>query len=142
MAIKMRVLYDSKKKGMAQAAAAIQAKYELPVNAVDDQLPPAYPCDRERIVIIGVSAKNDVNDAIRRFCGEFKKERAANVAVLVDGNQAVVDKLSEVISNAGTNLVGTKLINLGGFGPFGGGLTDELKAEILTWVEELVANCK
>ena len=138
----MRVLYESKKKGMAQAAAAIQAKYELPVNAVDDQLPPAYPCDRERIVIIGVSAKKDVNDAIRRFCGEFKKERAANVAVLVDGDQAVIDKLSEVISNAGTNLVGTKLISLGGFGPFGGALSDELKAEILAWVEELVANCK
>ena len=142
MAIKMRVLYESKKKGMAQIASAIQAKYELPVNAVDDQLPPAYPCDRERIVIIGVSAKKDVNDAIRRFCGEFKKERAANVAVLVDGDQAVVDKLSAVISGAGTNLVGTKLINLGGFGPFGGALTDELKTEILTWVEELVANCK
>ena len=138
----MRVLYESKKKGMAQAAAAIQAKYELPVNAVDDQLPPAYPCDRERIVIIGVSAKKDVNDAIRRFCGEFKKERAANVAILVDGDQAVIDKLSEVISNAGTNLVGTKLISLGGFGPFGGALSDELKAEILAWVEELVANCK
>lgn len=142
MAIKMRVLYDSKKKGMAQIASAIQAKYELPVNAVDNQLPPAYSCDRERIVIIGVSAKNDVSDAIRRFCGEFKKERAANVAVLVDGNQAVIDKLSEVISGAGTNLVGTKLISLGGFGPFGGGLSEELKTEILAWVEELVANCK
>ena len=142
MAIKMRVLYESGKKGMAQIATAIKEKYELPVNAVDNQIPPAYSCDRERIVIIAVSAKKDVSDAVRRFCGEFKKERAANVAVLVDGDQAVVDKLSEVISAAGTNLVGTKLINLGGFGPFGGGASDELKAELLAWVEELVANCK
>lgn len=138
----MRVLYESKKKGMAQIATAIKEKYELPVNAVDNQIPPAYSCDRERIVIIAISAKNDVSDAIRRFCGEFKKERSANVAVLVDGNQAVIDKLSAVISGAGTNLVGTKLISLGGFGPIGGGLSDELKAEILAWVEELVANCK
>lgn len=142
MAIKMRVLYESKKKGIAQLAAEIRAKYELPVNAVDNQIPPAYSCDRERLVIIALSAKNDVSDAIRRFCGEFKKERAANVAVIVDGNQAVVDKLSEVISGAGTNLVGTKLINLGGFGPFGGALSDELKNELMAWVEELVANCK
>ncbi|MBE6586351.1 MAG: hypothetical protein E7645_07505 [Ruminococcaceae bacterium] len=142
MAIKMRVLYESGKKGMAQIATAIKEKYELPVNAVDNQIPPAYSCDRERIVIIAISAKNDVSDAIRRFCGEFKKERAANVAVLVDGNQAVVDKLSEVISSAGTNLVGTKLISLGGFGPFGGAASEELKAEILAWIEELVANCK
>lgn len=142
MAIKMRVLYESGKKGMAQFAAAVKEKYELPVNAVDNQIPPAYSCDRERIVIIAVSAKKEVNDAIRRFCGEFKKERAANVAVLVDGDQAVADKLSEVISGAGTNLVGTKLISFGGFGPFGGTLTDDLKAELLAWVEELVANCK
>lgn len=142
MAIKMRVLYESGKKGMAQIATAIKEKYELPVNAVDNQIPPAYSCDRERIVIIAITAKNDVSDAIRRFCGEFKKERAANVALLIDGNQAVIDKLSEVISGAGTNLVDTKLINLGGFGPFGGTASEELKAEILAWVETLVANCK
>ncbi len=142
MAIKMRVLYESGKKGMAQFAAAVKEKYELPVNAVDHQIPPAYSCDRERIVIIAVSAKNDVSDAVRRFCGEFKKERAANVAVLVDGNQAAADKLAEVISAAGTNLVDTKVISLGGFGPFGGTLSDALKSELLTWVESLVANCK
>lgn len=142
MAIKMRVLYESPKKGIAQLATAIKEKYELPVNAVDNQIPPAYSCDRERIVIIAISAKNDVSDAVRRFCGEFKKERAANVAILVDGNQAAADKLSEVISSAGTNLVDTKVISLGGFGPFGGGLSEELKSELLTWVEQLVANCK
>ena len=142
MAIKMRVLYSSSKKGIAQAAHAIQDKFQLPVNAVDHQIPPAYSCDRERIVILCISAKKDVADAIRLFCAELKKERAANVALLIDGDQAVMDKLSEVISNAGTNLVGTKLINLGGFGPFGGKLTDELQAEILAWTDELVANCK
>ena len=41
MAIKMRVLYESGKKGMAQIATAIKEKYELPVNAVDNQIPPA-----------------------------------------------------------------------------------------------------
>ena len=44
MAIKMRVLYNSKKKGMEQLAQAIRAEYELPVNAVDGKIPPAYPC--------------------------------------------------------------------------------------------------
>ena len=142
MAIKMRVLYASSKKGIAQAAHAIQEKFQLPVNAVDHQIPPAYSCDRERIVILCISAKKDVADPIRLFCAELKKERAANVALLIDGDQTVMDKLSEVISNAGTNLVGTKLINLGGFGPFGGTLNDALKDEILAWTDELVANCK
>lgn len=142
MAIKMRVLYSSSKKGIAQAATAIKEKYELPVNAVDHQIPPAYSCNRERIVILCISAKNDVTDPIRLFCSELTKDRAQNVALLIDGNQAVVDKLTEVITAAGTNLVGSKLISLGGFGPIGGTLKDDMKAEILTWAEEMVAGCK
>ena len=142
MAIKMRVLYSSSKKGIAQAAHAIQDKFELPVNAVDHQIPPAYSCNRERIVILCISAKKEVTDAIRLFCSELTKERASNVALLIDGDQAVMDKLSSVITAAGTNLVGTKLINLGGFGPFGGTLNSELQDEILSWTDELVANCK
>ena len=142
MAIKMRVLYNSKKKGMAQMASAIRAEYDLPVNAVDGNFPPAYPCDKERIVILGVSAKGNVADNFRLFCCELNKSRAANVALVVDGDQATADKIAEYITGAGTNLVGTKIINLGGFGPFGGALTDELKGEIIAWVKDMVTSCK
>ena len=55
--IKMRVLHDSKKKGMAQFAKVIADKYELSVNATSGKFPPEYPCDKERIVILGLSAK-------------------------------------------------------------------------------------
>jgi len=142
MAIKMRVLYNSKKKGMAQFADAVRNEYELPVNAVDGNFPPAYPCDKERIVILGVSAKSTVADNFRLFCCELNKSRAANVALVVDGDQAVADKVSEYITSAGTNLVGVKIINLGGFGPFGGTLTDDLQTELLGWIKDMVANCK
>ena len=57
MAIKMRVLYNSKKKGMAQFAQTIAAKYELPINATSGKFPPEYPCDKERIVVLGLTAK-------------------------------------------------------------------------------------
>ena len=50
--IKMRVLYDSKKKGMAQFAKVIAEKYELAINATSGKFPPEYPCDKERIVIL------------------------------------------------------------------------------------------
>ena len=139
MAIKMRVLYDSKKKGMAQFAQAIAAKYELPVNATSSKFPPEYPCDKERIVILGLSAKGELSDDVRRFCAELNKTRAYNVALLVDGDQATADKVAEIIRNAGTNLVGVKVISLGGFLMFGGTLSAELQAELVAWVEEMVA---
>ena len=139
MAIKMRVLYNSKKKGMAQFAQTIAAKYELPINATSGKFPPEYPCDKERIVILGLSAKGELSDDVRRFCAELNKTRAYNVALLVDGDQATADKVAEIIRNAGTNLVGVKVISLGGFLMFGGTLSAELQAELVAWVEEMVA---
>ncbi len=142
MAIKMRVLYDSKKKGMAQLANAIKAKYDLPINATSGKFPPEYPCDKERIVVLCLTTKGDLSDDVRRFCAELNKTRAYNVALLIDGDQATADKVSEIITNAGTNLVGTKVISLGGFLMFGGTLSADMQAELLQWVDDMVAACK
>ncbi len=142
MAIKMRVLYDSKKKGMAQLAAAIKSKYDLPINATSGKFPPEYPCDKERIVILGLSVKGEPSDDLRRFCGDLNKSRAANVALLIDGDQATADKIADIIKGAGTNLVDVKVISFGGFLMFGGALTSDMEAELLKWVEDVVANCK
>ena len=138
----MRVLYNSKKKGMEQLAQAIRAEYELPVNAVDSKIPPAYPCDKERIVIIGVSAKGASPENVRTFCSGLDKSRASNVALLIDGNQEAADALGKIVSDAGTNLVGSKVISFGGFGPFGGTMTEEVRADVSAWVKEIIANCK
>lgn len=141
MAIKMRVLYDSKKKGVAQFASAISTKYELPVNATSGKFPPEYPCDKERIVILALTAKGELSDSVRRFCAELNKTRAQNVALLVDGDQATADSVAEIIRSAGTNLVGVKVISLGGFLMFGGTLTADMEADLVKWVEDMVAGC-
>ena len=138
MAIKMRVLYNSKKKGMAQFAKVIADKYELPINATSGKFPPEYPCDKERIVVLAMTAKGELADDVRRFCAELNKTRAYNVALLIDGDQATADKVADIIKNAGTNLVGVKVINLGGFLMFGGTLTPELETELVAWVDEMV----
>lgn len=141
MAIKMRVLYNSKKKGMGQFAQAIASKYELPINATSGKFPPEYPCDKERIVVLAMTAKGELADDVRRFCAELNKTRAYNVALLIDGDQATADKVAEIIKNAGTNLVGVKVINLGGFLMFGGTLTPELETELVAWVDDMVKAC-
>ena len=146
--IKMRVLYDSKKKGMAQFAKVIAAKYELAINATSGKFPPEYPCDKERIVVLAMTAKGELADDVRLFCADLEKARAYNVALLVDGTQETADAIAEIIKNAGpnmgkpaTNLVGVKVINLGGFLMFGGTLTPELETELVAWVDEMVAGC-
>ena len=97
MAIKMRVLYNSGKKGMAQFANAVKEKYDLPVNAVSGKFPPEYPCDKERIVILAISAKSEMPDDLRRFCGGLNKTQAQNVALLVDGSTDVYFVSSDTV---------------------------------------------
>ena len=137
MAIKMRVLHATNKKKIINIANFIKRKYELSLNAVDC-VPPAYSCDKERIVVLGLSAKGELTDEVRRFCAELNKTRAYNVALLVDGDQATADNIADIIKNAGTNLVGVKVISFGGFLMFGGTLTPEMETELIAWVDEMV----
>ena len=53
MAIKMRYLYFSGKKKIAALGQHVKTKYELSINSVD-VIPPAYSCDKERIVVLGI----------------------------------------------------------------------------------------
>ena len=55
MAIKMRILYASGKKKINNIANTVKAQYELAFNSVD-VIPPAYSCDKERIVVLIVTA--------------------------------------------------------------------------------------
>jgi len=136
MAIKMRVLYGSGKKKIKNIAAEIKAHYELGVNAVDT-IPPAYSCDKERLVILATNIKGNLPDDYRLFVRELTKARAANVAILAAGDDACVEKTKELLAEAGTNVVGeVKKIKMG---LFDSKVTDAEKTEILEWVKETIA---
>ena len=51
MAIKMRVLYWSNKAKIKTLADAIKKEFDLTFNSVD-VIPPAFSCDKERMVIL------------------------------------------------------------------------------------------
>ena len=103
MAIKMRVLYNSAKPKIKNIANEIKAHYDLGVNAVD-VIPPAYSCDKERIVILFLSAKGaHLDDSLRLFCQELTKVRAQNIALMVDGNEAAANAVKEVLANVAQN---------------------------------------
>ncbi|MBQ9778059.1 MAG: hypothetical protein IJW22_03945 [Clostridia bacterium] len=92
MAIKMRVLYASSQKKIAAMAQMIKAEYDLAINAVD-AIPPAYSCDKERLVILMLSLKGDPDDQLRLFCQELTAARAANVALVIEGKEAAAAKM-------------------------------------------------
>ena len=135
MAIKMRILYSSSKKKMNNIAEAIKAKYELAFNAVD-VIPPAYSCDKERIVILGISCKDDLPNKVELFCRELTKARAANVAIICAGDEASVQKTKELLKEAGTNVI--ENVHNVKISLFNTKVTDEEKTAALNWVKGCV----
>ena len=137
MAIKMRVLCYPEKKKLLAIGNMIKAEYELNVNSVD-RIPPAYSCDKERLVILATNIKGSLPDDYRLFVRELTKARAYNVAIIAAGDDACVEKTKELIKEAGANVIDdVKKIKMG---LFDNKVTDVEKAEILEWVKNTIAS--
>ena len=141
MALKMRFLYYSSKAKMKAIAAAVQTEFELGQANAIDIIPPAYSCENERLVILAISGKGEPDDVLRRFCLELNKKKAQNVALLVDGDEKMANKIADAVKQTGTNYIDNiKYIKIGGLPFLAGKLTDEEKADILKWTHEIVDN--
>jgi hypothetical protein len=138
MAIKMRVLYATGKKKIINIANFIKQKYELTQNSVDC-VPPAYSCDKERIVVLAIAGKNDVEDALRRFCIELTRERTANVALMVDGTETYANNVKAILKSAGTNVIDDVLYIKSGL-PFFAAVKPEEQAAVVEWLDNKVIN--
>ena len=135
MAIKMRVLCYPEKKKLIAIANMIKAEYQLNVNSVD-RIPPAYSCDKERLVILATQIKGTLPDDYRLFVRELTKARAANVAIIAAGDDASVERTKELVKEAGANVIeDVKRIKIG---LFDSKVSDEEKADILDWVKKTI----
>ena len=137
MAIKMRVLCYPEKKKLLAIGNMIKAEYDLNLNSVD-RIPPAYSCDKERLVILATNIKGNLPDDYRLFVRELTKARAYNVAIIAAGDDACVEKTKELIKEAGANVIeDVKKIKMG---LFDNKVSDVEKAEILEWVKNTIAS--
>lgn len=135
MAIKMRVLFYPEKKKLLAIGNMIKAEYDLNVNSVD-RIPPAYSCDKERLVILATQLKGNLPDEYRLFVRELTKARAVNVAIIAAGDDACVEKTKELLKEAGTNVIeDVKRVKVG---LFDSKVSDEEKADILNWVKTTI----
>lgn len=129
--MKMQVLYFSKNgKGNAETVATAVGRT---FKCKCDQIPPAYPCEKEKLVIIvfddyGKKAKQLVD-----FCKDLSAERASNVALIPLSNTGANDigELADIFKANGVAVAGIQGIEIKK-GLFGiGKLTDE-KVKVAT----------
>lgn len=138
MAIKMRYLYASGKKKFATIGDIVKQKFSLTLNSAVDVIPPAYPCDKERFVFIGISVKDEPENKIRLFCQNLDKAKAAYVALIVDGNEKGANAVKDMLNAAGTNVFPEILYIKGGL-PFLGNLSADEKKALDEWLDRAIA---
>lgn len=139
--VKVRVMYSTKKAKVKTFASAIAEAFKCLVN----DIPPAFPCDKERVVFIGMTIKDEPNDQLRLFCRQLTKQAANNVAIFVDGPDKADNKglqtVIDILKEAGTNVLTDDIYYVNG-GPalFGGKkISLEERTEIVRWAEAIVA---
>lgn len=102
--MKSKSLHFSK-SGSAQIIASEIGRVH---QCVCDQIPPAYPCEGEKVVFIGVEMNSKVPGAVEHFCKDLNPTRARNVAFYVlngDGSTSGLDNLSKTIEANGVHVV-------------------------------------
>ncbi len=137
--VKMRVMCASTKGKIKTYATALSEAFKCRV----DDVPPAYSCDKERLVLIVASLKGDPSDKLRRFCGELNPSRAYNVALVIDNESQKkgVEILKNTLREAGTNVVDeVYYVKAGLFS--GSKISLEERTAIVKWAESIAESIK
>ena len=78
------------------AAQQIAAEFGRIFECVCDKIPPAYPCENEKIVFIGVEMSGRLEKPVEAFCKDLKPVRVKNVAFYVINGKGDVSGLEEI----------------------------------------------
>ena len=142
MAMKIRVLTVTKKAKMKDLADKISKKADCykPV----DIIPPAYTCDRERLVIVVLTVAKLMSDDFRRFIQDVSREKIQNIAFIADGTQEAMAPILEAVKKSDTNLIEDVLYIDGGSSLpfFGAKMKPEEEEAAFAWCEKIVENLK
>lgn len=135
----MRVLYATGKKKLINIADMITNKYATEKVNCMDKIPPAYSCDKERLVVILATVGKEAPNSLVLFCKELTKVRAANVAFVIDGPAEGAKILTDAVKEAGANVIEDVLYIKGGIS-FLGGVKEEEKAAVFAWMDKISEN--
>lgn len=101
--------FHCSKSGLAQPiASAIGSKFQC----VSDKMPPAYPCEGEKVVFVGIEMNGKIPQPVEQFCKDLNPARTKGVAFYIingtgsdDGLQTAID----LIEKNGVKKVGETL---------------------------------
>lgn len=76
-------------------------------GGVCDQLPPAYPCEGEKVVFVGVVKGTKLAAPVVSFCKDLNPSRTKNVAFycLTNAGTSAIDALSKTMEANGVHVM-------------------------------------
>lgn len=102
MKYKMTVLYFSRTGGAQTLARAIAREQQTK----GDQIPPAYPCEGQKLVLIGLETNKPVDKQVEAFVRDLNPNRTKNVAFFCAGDDvSKLEGLKSILKGNGVNVL-------------------------------------
>ena len=102
MAIKLRVLHYPDTPKLSALCKEISSAYD---NSKYDKIPPAYPCENEKLLIAVIKTGKEMTSELKNFVNDLTKSRAQNVQFFFGCSEATGKQIEELALAAGTKLV-------------------------------------
>ncbi len=138
MKIKLRALTYTKKGKLLSLANEVADEFATSHRA--DVIPPAYPCETERLVVIFLSSASNYSRSFEIFCKNMNKSVAHNVAVVLDGSKEKAEPVFEWLRSAGCHFC-EDIFEINGGLPFKfmKKFSPEEKEQLFAWVEKTIS---
>ncbi len=137
MAIKMKILHYPESGKMATFANGLSQEFDIKC----DKIPPAYNCDKDRLLIAGISSGKNFSSSLSMFLRGLSKDRVQNVAIFTDSNDEAIAAMKATIESAGATVVDIKKVK-GSFLPFLKNVKPEEMADLKAWANAVIENLK
>ena len=142
--MRMRVLTKTSKGKLLAIANEVTKLIEA--DKATDEIPSAYPCDGERLVVIVATAKASMPENFERFVRSLKKSVTANVAFIIDGTPENAAKIVEMAKTGtpNTNVIEDNILYITGGLPFkfAKKVSAEEMQQVRDWVDAIKAVMK
>ncbi len=137
MAIKMKIFHYPENGKMATFANGLSEEFDVKC----DKIPPAYNCDKDRLLIAGISTGKNFSADLSMFLRGLTKDQVQNVAIFTDSTDEVIAAMKANIETAGAKVVDVKKVK-GNFLPFLKGVKPEEMADLKAWANTVIENLK
>ena len=104
--MKMQALYQSTKSENTYKLSGIISREH---KCKCDQIPPAYPCENEMLVLLCFENYGKIDKNLVKFCEDLSTARATNVGLIILSKDGTADagELTAIFNKNGVKVVGT-----------------------------------